>query len=112
MYVRIFLAARYHLRRINPQTENTPQQHYIKRELKAAVTPCIVLGVMFICWIPQIIVMGMTRHELSAFRERFVADAFLLINSTINPLIYACHSKEFRQAFCKIIQKAKVKLIT
>ncbi|XP_002734016.1 adenosine receptor A2a-like [Saccoglossus kowalevskii] len=110
MYLRIFSTARHHLRRIYPNLEETQQQHYMKRELKAAITPCLVLGVLFICWIPQFIDAAMNRYELCSAAERFIADVFILINSGANPLIYALLNKEFRQNFRKSIFKMKGKL--
>ncbi|XP_002734017.1 5-hydroxytryptamine receptor 4-like [Saccoglossus kowalevskii] len=110
IYARIFVIARHHLRRINPQSEDTQQQHYMKREVKAAITPCVVIGVMLFCWVPQFIVVVMDRYEVCANPQRFVSNLFMLINSGANPLIYARHNTEFRQAFRKSIQKIKASL--
>nr|XP_002734018.2 PREDICTED: D(2) dopamine receptor A-like [Saccoglossus kowalevskii] len=110
MYVRIFSTARHHLRRIYPNSEETQQQLSIKKEIKAAIMPCIVLGVLFICWVPHIVASCLTKYELCLTPSRFVAYVFILINSGSNPFIYARHNTEFRQAYRKIFLKMKAKL--
>nr|XP_006821087.1 PREDICTED: adrenergic receptor-like protein isoform X1 [Saccoglossus kowalevskii] len=78
-------------------------------ELKAAITPCIVLGVLLVCWLPQLIMVSI--HPLFPGScdviGQMVADTLIVINSGINPVIYAWRNRKFRQAFQKIIQKMK-----
>ncbi|NP_001164684.1 adrenergic receptor-like protein [Saccoglossus kowalevskii] len=112
LYIRIFLAARTQLRKINNQlqvTDHIQQNSRLQTELKAAITPCIVLGVLLVCWLPQLIMVSI--HPLFPGScdviGQMVADTLIVINSGINPVIYAWRNRKFRQAFQKIIQKMK-----
>lgn len=110
LYLKMFYAARKQLQKIQNQSEAITGRQttsVLRKELKAAMTPCIILGVLLICWIPQVILASIyIINPGSCFSYRqFIADIFIQINSGLNPLIYAWRNKEFRHAFKKILMR-------
>ncbi|KAK2160918.1 hypothetical protein NP493_1609g00000 [Ridgeia piscesae] len=80
----------------------------MKGHLRSAKTMCIVLGAFYLCWCPYIILAGLTAsfgssapRLIRVFRD--VASFLVVINSGINPCIYAWRSTDFRQAYKKFM---------
>ncbi len=72
-------------------------------ERRTHVTVLIVLGVIYICWGP-LFVVGFLPLTIDGVFEAFsVCLAVVLVNSFINPIIYAWRNKEFREAFAAIL---------
>ncbi|CAL1288424.1 unnamed protein product [Larinioides sclopetarius] len=80
----------------------------LTKERKAAKTLAIVMGVFILCWLPFFIInvlLGICGTSCIAEHE-IVSSIFTWLgwlNSGMNPVIYACWSRDFRRAFRQIL---------
>ncbi|TRZ03794.1 hypothetical protein DNTS_027790 [Danionella cerebrum] len=77
------------------------------REKKAAKTLGVVVGFFILCWLPFFVALPIGSFN-SSLRppETFFKVIFWLgyFNSCLNPIIYPCYSREFKQAFIRILR--------
>ncbi|GAA6105585.1 alpha-1A adrenergic receptor isoform X1 [Tachysurus ichikawai] len=77
------------------------------REKKAAKTLGVVVGMFILCWLPFFFVLpiGSFNNNLRP-PETFFKVIFWLgyFNSCLNPIIYPCTSREFKQGFIRILR--------
>ncbi|XP_046748966.1 alpha-1A adrenergic receptor-like [Diprion similis] len=81
-----------------------------RRQKRAAKTLGIVVGGFLLCWFPFFIILPIDAacESCNLSESSVFAFAFWLgyFNSCINPLIYACSSRELRRAFQSILRRA------
>lgn len=102
MYARIYLVARYQARRIG--------RNYAT-DIKAAKTIAVVIGGFVICWLPFFIVV-LSYANLADFGITFlnVAKWLEYLNSCLNPVIYTCLNRTYRNAFKKLFRRCRSKI--
>ncbi|KAE9537997.1 hypothetical protein AGLY_005969 [Aphis glycines] len=74
----------------------------LSREKKAAKTLGIVMGVFIVCWLPFFVVNLLSGFcdESCVFKDQLLSSVVAWlgwINSGMNPVIYACWSRDFRR---------------
>uniref|UniRef100_A0A8C4RFK3 G-protein coupled receptors family 1 profile domain-containing protein n=1 Tax=Erpetoichthys calabaricus TaxID=27687 RepID=A0A8C4RFK3_ERPCA len=113
-YFRIFIVARRHARAINLFLQKKPPAQLnsktsLKSETKAARTLGIVVAVFMICWFPQLVLAAYFLY--TPVPDRYISTILSgltlisLINSGINPVIYAFFYPWFQQCMKLIVSR-------
>uniref|UniRef100_UPI00358F501B adenosine receptor A2b-like isoform X2 n=1 Tax=Myxine glutinosa TaxID=7769 RepID=UPI00358F501B len=110
IYTNIFLAARSQLRHIGPTAGPNGEcpRSILIRELQAAKSLAIIVGLFAFCWLPLHILNCIHLFSNDFFRPpwtMFVAILLSHANSAINPVIYAYRLSGFRTAFRRIFHR-------
>lgn len=117
IYAKIFTVARQQLRQIelkcvgNGGGGDSSHHHHrglLKREIRAAKSLSIIMGLFAVCWLPVHILNtlklfhpGMPRPATLMFAAIILSHA----NSAVNPVIYAYRLQDFRDTFRKILER-------
>ncbi|CAI9587860.1 unnamed protein product [Staurois parvus] len=110
IYLHIFMAARRQLKQIELKvTCGERSRSTLQREVHAAKSLAIIVGLFAICWLPLHIINCFTLFCETCERPPVLLMYFAILfshaNSVVNPLIYAYRIREFRHTFRKILRQ-------
>ncbi|XP_017347338.1 adenosine A2a receptor b [Ictalurus punctatus] len=118
IYARIFMAARRQLRQMEHKTSyshsegsssSSSTRSTLQREVHAAKSLAIIVGLFAICWLPLHIINCFTLFCPKCPRPSlwimYLAIILSHANSVVNPFIYAYRIRDFRLTFRRIIQQ-------
>lgn len=115
IYLKIFAVARRQLRQIelkcvgNGGGAGGDNNHsLLQREIRAAKSLSIIMGLFAVCWLPVHIINTVTLFHPDLRPPGgllFVAIIMSHANSAVNPVIYAYRLQEFRDTFRKILER-------
>ena len=98
-YIRIYKVVRYHLNQIRQENN---QEMELNRETKSAFTALFVYVVFILCFLPYlcVIILSLTysfNQSLIVASSEEVTLFVVLLNSSLNPLVYCWRYREIRQ---------------
>ncbi|XP_077361261.1 adenosine receptor A2b [Festucalex cinctus] len=111
IYMKIFTVARMQLRQIELKcVSNGDNQHHglLQREIRAAKSLSIIVGLFAICWLPVHILNCLTLFYKDLHKPQVVMYVAIILshaNSAVNPVIYAYRIQDFRNTFRKILER-------
>lgn len=110
IYLRIFMAARHQLKLIELKAvHGEKSRSTLQKEIQAAKSLAIIVGLFAICWLPLHIINCFTLFCPQCARPPiwiiYVAIILSHGNSVVNPFIYAYRIREFRHTFRRIIRR-------
>ncbi|XP_028565974.2 adenosine receptor A2a [Podarcis muralis] len=108
IYLKIFMAARRQLKQMeNKATPGERSRSILQKEVHAAKSLAIIVGLFAFCWLPMHTVNCYILFRRGCGRPplwlMYLAIILSHANSVVNPLIYAYRIREFRLTFRKII---------
>ena len=109
-YINIYIVLLRHKRRISEQTavsqvEPTEISNSRPAERRKTNTIAIIIATLFICYAPHIIIIcikSFTGRKLGVLSR--IAEMIILMNSSINPIIYCLRSTEIKTALKEMFQ--------
>ncbi|XP_056140755.1 adenosine receptor A2b [Lampris incognitus] len=110
IYLKIFIVARKQLRQIELKCvgngDSQPNHSLLKREIRAAKSLSIIVGLFAVCWLPVHILNCLTLfYHVKSPIIMYVAIILSHANSAVNPVIYAYRIQDFRNTFRKILSQ-------
>lgn len=111
IYVKIFTVARKQLRQMELKcVGNGDSQHHslLQREIRAAKSLSIIVGLFALCWLPVHILNCLTLFYGNLYKSPIVMYVAIMLshaNSAVNPIIYAYRIQDFRNTFRKILSR-------
>ncbi|XP_020833296.1 adenosine receptor A2a [Phascolarctos cinereus] len=109
IYLRIFMAARRQLKQMDSKpAAGERSRSTLQKEVHAAKSLAIIVGLFAICWLPLHIINCFTLFCPECPHAppwlMYLAIVLSHTNSVVNPLIYAYRIREFRHTFRKILR--------
>ena len=109
IYVKIFTVARKQLRQIELKcvgNGDSQNQGLLQKEIRAAKSLSIIVGLFAVCWLPVHILNCLTLFYSELEKSDVVMYVAIIMshaNSAVNPIIYAYRIQDFRNTFRKIL---------
>ncbi|KAM9728732.1 LOW QUALITY PROTEIN: adenosine receptor A2b [Menidia menidia] len=111
IYAKIFTVARRQLRQIELKcvgNGDSPNQGLLQKEIRAAKSLSIIVGLFAVCWLPVHILNCFTLFYQELHKPDVVMYVAIILshaNSAVNPIIYAYRIQDFRNTFRKILAR-------
>nr|XP_020456234.1 adenosine receptor A2b isoform X2 [Monopterus albus] len=109
IYLKIFTVARNQLRQIELRCVGNGDNHHqglLQKEIRAAKSLSIIVGLFAVCWLPVHILNCLTLFYKELQKPPVVMYVAIILshaNSAVNPIIYAYRIQDFRNTFRKIL---------
>ena len=101
VWIKIYQVVRRHQAEIQDQMNIQTQQFNMVRFRKSAINTMIILIVFVFCYLPYFVVtlifINYSGNNSNYVIGKFVY-SFVLLNSSLNPLLYCCRLRDFRSA--------------
>ncbi|XP_074643932.1 adenosine receptor A3-like [Tubulanus polymorphus] len=114
LYVQMFWSIKRRYRRTTPQPHNRSHRlsciSNIRRETKTTKLLAVVLCIFLLCWTPYLICASTSYFVHGKKYFKFSSRLFAvmgILNSAVNPFIYAWKSKEFKKRMMDLFCKTK-----
>ena len=108
-YTRIYKVVRYHQKQIHSHSQmNYQRAKEVLREKKSAINCLFVYVIFLACYVPYLccIILLIVDNLRVSFLVSYHASLFLvLLNSSINPLVYCWRYREIRETVKRAIRK-------
>ena len=105
----VYREARSQILKIATQQISTEARAVFLKEKKALITTTMVIGVVFLSFVPLIIFRPVLKSLIGPpawkFVLRYALKSLALCNSVCNPLIYCARNREFRKAFERLLRR-------
>ena len=105
----VYREARSQILKIATQQISTEARAVFLKEKKALNTTTMVIGVVFLSFVPLIIFRPVLKSLIGPPAWKFVLlyalKSLALCNSVCNPLIYCARNREFRKAFERLLRR-------
>ena len=105
----VYREARSQILKIATQQISTEAREVFLKEKKALNTTTMVIGVVFLSFVPLIIFRPVLKSLIGPPPWKFVLlyalKSLALCNSVCNPLIYCARNREFRKAFERLLRR-------
>ncbi|XP_029704913.1 adenosine receptor A2b isoform X3 [Takifugu rubripes] len=108
IYLKIFTVAREQMIQIQLKSISNADSHHslLQKEIRAAKSLSIIVGLFAICWLPVHILNCLTLFYNELKKPEIVMYIAIIMshaNSAVNPIIYAYRIQDFRNTFRKIL---------
>ncbi|XP_062609052.1 octopamine receptor Oamb-like [Saccostrea cucullata] len=109
MYIRIFVVAQKHRKRLDKYRKSTKSSldRKFEKDAKSAKTMALILFLFFLFWIPFMVAgplkyLNLEKDLIESIKSMAVFIA--MCNSGVNPVVYCWMRKDFRAAFTALIK--------
>ncbi|XP_061173215.1 octopamine receptor Oamb-like [Saccostrea echinata] len=109
MYIRIFIVAQKHRKRLDKyrKTIKSNLDRKFEKDAKSAKTMALILFLFFLFWIPFMVAgplkyLNLEKNLIESIKSMAVFIA--MCNSGVNPVVYCWMRKDFRASFTAIIK--------
>ena len=108
-YIRIYKVVKYHRNQIQSQLQSpSVQATELLREKKSALNSLFVYIVFVTCYLPQfcsIMLSQTVNFGISSFAANHATHFFILLNSSLNPIVYCWRYREIREIVKNTVKK-------